>query len=229
MELFCRVSMPYEDLKEAFQLIADEVEKLVVYQHEADEDVNRTHCHFYVVYPHSTDTLKNRFKRTLPTTSKRGNSLWAFNTEYKEYHTLKVIPVGPSCITYMSKGVLEPSMMKGFTQAEIDEYKSGWVEQPVKRSYQTKLQYIVKETPSEAKKRKNDLIAEMLTELKDHIPVNLEYHVDEKVVRTIIKILNDNNIIFSRYTIRDYYDTICSRAFTEKFIYSVINFLSPRT
>lgn len=227
MEYFARITLPYEDVKEACRQVAEETSHLVIYQHDADEETARTHIHFYVVWKASTDTLKNRFKQYIPQGSK-GNSLWEFKTEYKDYDTKQLRKVTPNCITYMSKGELDPVFVKGFTQEQIDEYKSHWVERPKKSSYQTKLQYICKETAGEAKKRKNDYINEMVTELSGHEPVNLEYHADEAIVKAIIKVLNDNNVVFSRYTIRDYYDTICSRKYTDKFINSIIKFLTPR-
>lgn len=224
---FCRITLPFETIRPAFEVIRDEVSHLVVYEHLTDNEVKQTHCHFYIFCPYSTDTLKNRFKECIPSKTKKGNSFWSFKTEYKPYGSDKTIPVDRNCITYMSKGKLDPSMMKGFTQDEIDGYKSGWVEQPVKRSYQTKLQYIVKETPCQAKKRKNDLIDEMVAEIGEI--VNPEFIPTERIVRCIIKILNDNHVVFSRYTIRDYYDTICARKFTEKFVDQLINYVGYRT
>lgn len=228
MEYFCRISLPYDDVKQALAQVAEQTTHLIVYQHDEDEDVNRTHIHFYVVWKSSTDTLKNRFKPFIPQGSK-GNSLWEFKTEYKDYDTKQLRKVTPNCITYMSKGELDPSFVKGFTQEQIDEYKSKWVNRPKNGSYQTKLQYICKESAGEAKKRKNDYISEMIAELGNHQPPNLEYYADEVIVRVIIKVLNDNNVVFSRYTIRDYYDTVCSRNYTEKFINSMIKFLTPKT
>lgn len=167
----------------------------------------------------STDTIKNYCKRSGIDGGVRGSG-WSFKSA-----------TDTGCITYMSKGNLEPSFVKGFTQEEIVSYRDSWVERTGKTSakYQTKLQYIVKESPIEAKKRKNDLIKEMINELGAHKKtVNLEYYVDETIVRAIIKVLNDNNVIFGRYTIRDYYDTICSRKYTDSFVDSMIKFMTPK-
>lgn len=215
MDLFGRITVPYSVFEPVLKSFEEVSEKLVIYEH--NDDPANAHIHFYIKSCKvSTDTLKNYCKRHSISGGSRGSG-WSFKSARDD-----------GCITYMSKGRLTPSFVKGYTDEELEVFKSKW--QPKQTSkYQTKLQYIVKESPSEAKKRKNDLVQEMIIELNGHKPVNLEYYVDEAIVRVIIKILNDNNVIFGRYTIRDYYDTICSRSYTEQFVQSMIKFMSPKT
>lgn len=218
MNLFCRITCSYVTLTPVVQLLETKCDKLVIYEHNANTD--NIHIHMYIENcTVSTDTIKNYCKRFGINGGLRGSG-WSFKSAHDT-----------GCIVYMSKGNLEPSFIKGFTQEEIVSYRDSWVERTRETSnskYQTKLQYIVRESPSQAKKRKNDLVQEIIVELGDHKPVNLEYYVDEKVVRVIIKILNDNNVVFGRYTIRDYYDTVCARKFTDSFVDSMIKFMTPK-
>lgn len=221
MLLFCRVSLDYGTLAKVFEVLQNETDVLVVYEHEADEDVNRTHVHFLIDWVASVDTLKNRFKINCTTVTFKGNSSWSFLSSYKPFKKSKEVPVNEDCITYMSKGELEPVVLKGFTQDLIAKYKDRWVERTPETSYQPKLTYVTRETPSEAKKRKNDLIKEMLDRINIHdgkYDTDISFSGNRHLLDVIIQVLNENKVVFSRYTIRDYYDTILARTNPSKFI-----------
>lgn len=219
-DLFIRVTVTYVEFEKVVSLIESDLQAGCVYEHKGA----RPHIHAYLRgYARTTQHLKNLITRHIRPMAK---SDWSFKTAHDD-----------GCITYMTKGSIDPSYVKGFTAEQMEEYKDRWKEpegstENTKTSsnskYQTKLQYVVRETPSQSKKRKNELIEEMLLEIKDREVTNLAYYVDSSVVRAIIKVLNDNHIVFSRYTIRDYYDTICSRKYTEDFVQSVCTFLSPK-
>jgi len=96
-------------------------EKLVIYEHEADEDVTRTHIHGLIMgCTRSDDTLRNNLFKVKYTK----------NYELKStYKTKKgTFPVDDKYITYMSKGNLDPKYCKGYTKEQIDEYKNAWVD-----------------------------------------------------------------------------------------------------
>ena len=44
-DLFIRISHPWETVKLFVEKIEDKCTSVAVYQHDADEDVSRTHCH----------------------------------------------------------------------------------------------------------------------------------------------------------------------------------------
>jgi len=121
-----RVSLDYVSLgSEVVTKIAAACERLVIYEHEADEEINRTHTHWLVVNPTVTDeTIKNWIGRH----KGKGNSFWSFKTTY----TVKGVeyPVDFKFITYMSKGVLHPQFVKGFTEEQIEEYRKAWIDYP---------------------------------------------------------------------------------------------------
>lgn len=205
MNVFGRISREWSLLEGMVLELTKVADEVVVYEHVADQEVSRTHIHFYLEnFTQSIEGVKKRVRKICPDISK---SDWAFNMK----------EVNRSCITYMSKGTLEPVFNSGI---DCNEYKELWEERP-KKQYQPKLQFVTRETASEAKKRKNDLVKEMIIEINERDKVsttNLPFHTEVNIVDVIIKVLNDNNIIFGRYTVRDYYDTIVSRTRTAEFV-----------
>lgn len=193
--LFARVRTPYQKVKDVIEQLAIKCERIIVFEHNERSD--NIHIHFLVEgNTISTDTIKNYFKRGGFDAGEKGQH-WSFNAATDR-----------GCITYMSKGVLDPVYVKGYPKEETDELRKKWVP---KSTYQTRLSYMIKETPQEAKKRKNDLLDEMI--------VQIEHEHD--VVEIIIKVLNVNKLMCSRFVIRDYFDTIMARKFTTKFVESM--------
>lgn len=212
---------------------------MLVYEHESDAQTSRTHIHAYLQkYTKTTENIKKLLRKVLNRQFARSD--WAFMTQYKDYETKELKPVDLGIITYMSKGKLSSRYNKGFTAEEISMYVDMWKEAPelykTKRryentdstsAYQTRLSYTIRETPSEAKKRKNDLIKEMILKVNEtgNSTTNHAFHTDDNIVSAIIDVLNENHIIFSRYTIRDYYDTIVSRTNPQSFKDTMMRFL----
>jgi len=110
-----RLHYPYDRLTDFF----NRFDVVVVYQHDADEEVSRTHVHALLEATISTDTMKNWVRKLVGHVEKTD---WSFKTE------LQGQPVQDRFITYMSNGILEPKLVKGFTQEVIDNYKSQWIE-----------------------------------------------------------------------------------------------------
>lgn len=90
---------------------------LVVYQHDADEEVSRTHIHALMenVNP-STDTLKRWIKAECGLTDISRYD-WSFKTlEDRKF------------ITYMSKGTLQPVLVHNIAYEEVTALASEWKE-----------------------------------------------------------------------------------------------------
>ena len=93
MDLFVRITITYEELEGFMEKFAEDCDKLIVYQHDA----SRKHIHFYAVNCRiKTDAIKTRIKKYLHVTQ-WDKSNWSFKSADN-----------PSCITYMSKGKLDP-------------------------------------------------------------------------------------------------------------------------
>lgn len=224
MAHFVRISRDYNALAGLLEIVRNECDVLVVYEHEQDEEVSRTHVHFYIEgFTLTIQALKDRVRKHL-LEDKFPKGDWSFKEKNKDGSS-----VNPQCITYMSKGDLTPKMVKGISREEIDAYTSQWVERPKGTKYQTRLAFTTRETPAEAKKRKNDLIKEMMLALEEFKQTkdfvndlgNIYYYPSQSCLEVIVRVLNENNQVFGRYQVRDYYDTIMSRLNTKDFIGSL--------
>lgn len=110
--IFARVSRPFKDLQAALQRIADKSERMVCYEH-ADNGEN-VHVHFLSVGPQiSTDTMKNYIRKVVGDVK---STQWAFKKADNE-----------ECITYMTKGKLDASLIYNYTKEQLDAYKLKWV------------------------------------------------------------------------------------------------------
>lgn len=119
-DVYGRITFSYNELASVFQhLVRAQGSKLIVYEHEADESVSRTHCHFISIGGDvSVDTIKNHVRRAIggSTDYKIDKGDWAFR-DYDHNREQQ-------CIAYMTKGVLEPNFMKGWEPEFILQCKS---------------------------------------------------------------------------------------------------------
>lgn len=208
-----RVSRPYDDLKKFCEKLADACDVCVVYEHEADEAISRTHIHAFVENPKvSTDTMKNWVKKALNTTA-FPKADWAFTGATDR-----------GFVTYMSQGHLIPKFVKGIEKSEMDILRAAWV---TREQQPRKTQYILKaENPEQQKMRQ----WEMVTEIRRRIRIPPEKETNEGLYDTsrVCNIIRDvviiqNRTLCGRYKFRDYYDTVmalegCNQQSMESFV-----------
>jgi len=113
MDLFVRLTESYDTMSGFVEKFADQCDKLVVYEH----DGARRHIHLYAVSCRiKTDAIKARIKKYL-LVNEYDKSNWSFKSA-----------TDAGCITYMSKGIIRPRYVKGFTDLEIEEYTRKWID-----------------------------------------------------------------------------------------------------
>lgn len=117
---FVRISRSYDDVKSLIAFWALKCDKLIAYEHEADDEVSRTHMHILMYGMDSTwdnfqKLVKNEFKIAAEF---YGNSDWSKARKY-QYDA-------QATIKYMSKGCLEPKYNKGYTDEEVAAAKALW-------------------------------------------------------------------------------------------------------
>ena len=124
--LSVRLSFPFSDLSGVLEKISIRTEGACWYQHVADEKVKTTHVHGLLVKPIiSTDSMKAWIKKEIGAVTRYQ---WSFAETYKD-HAKNTCEVDMKCITYMSKGRLNPSACYGTITYEIcEEYRKKWVE-----------------------------------------------------------------------------------------------------
>jgi len=128
--LFIRISHPWETVKLFIEKIKDRCTSVVVYQHDADEDVNRTHCHMVLKdIQVCRKQVLNIMKESLQL---KGNA--DFATEKCDESAKPFI--------YMSKGKLDPVFLKEYSAEQALDWKSQWVEPSEQPKTQTELDLI---------------------------------------------------------------------------------------
>jgi len=109
-----RISRSFDELRPVFQsLVARHV---LVYEHLADDEVERTHCHALVQGAEVTVlAFKRRIEKAIGKVAKTD---WSFK---------ETTGTESKYITYMTKGDLQPSYNFGYTDAEVDAIRQDWI------------------------------------------------------------------------------------------------------
>lgn len=111
-----RVTMSSLSLERVCALWALESDKLLVYEHEADNSDKKIHCHILVEGARRVrKTFTNILQNIYP--DAKGNKWVAGKTFDGNY----------MYVSYMSKGKYNPSYNKGYTSEFIEEWKNKWV------------------------------------------------------------------------------------------------------
>lgn len=197
-----RITRSYDSLQTFVDKLAGSSSKLIIYEHDAA----RVHIHGLVTdCSVSTDTLKNWIKNVF-SCKQFPKSDWSFITKDKQGNL-----VNDNFIIYMSKGVLQPRFVNGYTDDVVEQFKQQW--KPV--TPRTKVQYILKqENPHEAKKRQIDMVDEICRRVDEN-----KYIMTEDIIKVICQVVYvENRTICGRYKIRDYYDMVLYRTQPDSFI-----------
>lgn len=185
MDLAIRVTRSYSDIMEwVDNLTAD---KVIVYEHEADDEVSRTHIHMLLIQSTlKPDSLKARFKKLYGNIDAKD---WSFKSSDGD----------PKYITYMSKGKLSPKLSKGFELSDITKYTSEWVEPKTKVKLENGK--FVRDVNEPGQKTKIQLLEQMRSRLS---PTDST----RDILKIIRKVLIDNKVIIGQYKMMDYYDSL---------------------
>jgi len=130
-DLAIRVTLPWSDCSGIVQRWCDRASKAVVYQHDEDDEVSRTHVHMALV---GLDCKTEALKRMWADAPGKGNEFWSFSPlrDQGKY------------TAYMTKGILRPVFVKNFSPAELEEHKKSWVDPIRSAGRQDPLEYLIK-------------------------------------------------------------------------------------
>lgn len=115
-----RLTIPFSEVLSFIDQWSEKADKLLVYEHEADQEVSQTHCHFLIQdCKIGEDRLKQivNQKREKPL---KGNECWS----WKAYDPGK----GSSYMAYMTKGKLACKYSKNYSADELERARQAWVE-----------------------------------------------------------------------------------------------------
>lgn len=208
-----RVTLPYHDMSGVIEMWSRSCDKMVVYEHEADEDVNTTHVHMILInckYK-SQDTLCNQFRKLIET-ERKGNGLWSW--EHKDYPN-----PDESYVTYMSKGKLEPVFVKNMNDNEIEMYKSRW------KQYNKK--YVIVDEKNESEiipvKVKQQTKWELLCIMDHEIKLYKQQYPNRIITkeirnRIIVNVLKEEKQVIGLYKVQEYSYAFSLHFDTETFL-----------
>jgi hypothetical protein len=186
--LFVRISFPYDRIKTALAKVSEQSKAMVVYEH--NDKVDNVHVHFLVVDPViSTDTMKNYIRKDVGKVEK---TQWSFK---KADDT--------SCITYMSKGKLEPVYCVNVPTDEIARLKALWVskERSEKRKSDKPTQYELARMVHEACKDSEPVSEGWMSEFKGNQTNHSVETNFKSYARMAIKLHHKYGISFSPYSL----------------------------
>ena len=211
--IFARVSFSYDQIKTALDRMSKHSERFIAYEHNSD--VENIHVHFLSVGPTiTTETMKNWIRKEVGTVKA---SQWSMKTAKDE-----------NCVTYMSKGKLEPVHVKGYTVEEIEQFRTKWVERPPvahvgkdDKPSQYRIARELHETIHKTRIRNGPQ-----NQLEDYVEyMENELHTYQEYCQLAIKLHHQYHIAFSFFSI----DKVVHTAFTmrnehrESFVAKLVN------
>jgi hypothetical protein len=220
-----RVSVTYDELGLALLSLYDMSEKIVIYEHEADEDVSRTHLHGLIMgCNRKEDTVRTKFFK-----GKYESTDYELKTKYQD-NKKKWWPVDDKYITYMSKGRLHPQYVKGYTNEEIEEYRTQWVDfsalNNAKKNPGSEVgedHVAVATTP-----KKNMTIYTHCAKIIEGMKDKNNGLVGHNIIDEIIAYCNKNQIAMGGYKGRDWYDCILQQSKPAKFRGLIVSLIEKR-
>lgn len=189
MSYAIRVSRAYDDVFDWVDGL--KAAKVAVYEHEADEDVKRTHIHLLLIDSAiKPDAMKAKFKKLYGEIDKTD---WSFKSAAEG--------IADGFVTYMSKGKLAPKLTKGYTTDEIMKLTNEWKEPERKTTVKLENGKFVRSVDCVPKKSKSQMLEQMRSRLSDTSSTR------ERLI-AIRKVLMENNEVIGQYKMMDYYDSL---------------------
>lgn len=171
-----RISRSYDDIKSEIDTIFRECSHLAVYQHDADEEVSRTHIHGVCkgYNAKSVKTFRERIAKAFPMIEPTDRA---------------VGEIGPKPFEYCSKGRYDPVYYRGWTKEYIDAKKAEGYDGKKDRMKVVDGKIVIEKDIKELKP-KNDM--EMIHEIAKRCDTN---RTDEprEIAEEILKVWNKNN------------------------------------
>lgn len=115
MNYAVRLSLAYADCSGIVALWSQRANSVSVFEHPADAEVERSHCHIGLW---NVDVKAEALKRMIPNRGK-GNEYWSWKP-------MKDSPDQGSFLTYCSKGIHAPKFLKNISPDIVEGAKARW-------------------------------------------------------------------------------------------------------
>lgn len=189
-----RISVPYStDLLTYIDTAFNKPSKILIYQHDPDEDEHRVHCHMIVEGITKVGKKCNKEIKS-PKTIREILASSAYLAlrlplDYPSLYSVREQGIGKAPVEYMSKGRLEPVYNRGYDDVFIQDGKSKGFD--VKKDVmKVKNGKIVIERDGKEPKRKTDI--EMISEIAQRC-TNNKWYEPREIAQEIVKTWKNNN------------------------------------
>lgn len=202
MSFAVRFTKAYIDASGVVEKIAAVAQKCVVYQHD---DASRIHCHMLVEqFDKTEDTLRRWIRSMFENPARTDISI---KSTYRDASGAEV-PIDSAFIVYMSKGRLDPSYVKGYSETDISEHRSRWVNHPTRQGLRTKNGKIVVDgvgdDPSQPSTQRGQKTKwQLLAEMQEEWGASCAPGFDD-LFRITRKVLKKNKQAIGFYKVMDY-------------------------
>lgn len=122
-----RITLPFSDVSGAVRAWALKADSLLCYEH-VGAMTEKTHVHLLLMGCSQTTERLKQIARTTGVDGK-GNEFWSFKTKSKRHGPITA-DTAPKYITYMSKGTIQPSYIKGYELDYLEQLRGQWVDSP---------------------------------------------------------------------------------------------------
>lgn len=192
-----RVTCMWSDCSGIIKEWSDSCQSMVVYEHDADEEISSPHLHMVMLECKfkTPEALKRIFLKS-KNVSKTGNALWSW--EHKDYPNPDL-----KFITYMSKGTLRPVFVKNILPAVIEEHRLQWKDPTPKGTLLTE-----RKESTKTKRELCDMISahyKKVQEQEQHVCIEA---IAKSIVSITINVLREHKIVFCKRKIQEYRDTV---------------------
>lgn len=221
-----RITVAYEELGLALLSLYDMSERIAIYEHEADEDVNRTHIHGLIMgCCRKEDTVRTKFFK-----GKYEATDYELKTKFQDRNK-RWWPVDDKYITYMSKGRLQPQYVKGYSFEETEEFRKQWIDfdavNTAKESSGIKVgdeHAAVAASPP----KKQMTVYSHCTAIIDGMKDKNNGLIGHNIIDEILAYANKNKLPMGAYKARDWYDCILQQAKPAKFRNMIVALIEKR-
>lgn len=191
-------------------------DKMLICQHEADEQINRTHSHIMFVAPKVCEEAIRKFIKASGWGGRGNYGIHTVAKESKQPYDLRKLAV------YMIKGDIKNIKYSDYTDRDHRNWASEWVTRiPVS----LKDGRLVREKV-EGKLSKMDVLNIVRSKLDKDAVMTEKFQAE--IITTIRQVLVDNNIILGAWKILDYYDSYVMYDKKEHFVEGILSKIKSR-